>query len=275
MIYDPRSGTRPTGTWVEDAVLLPTDGQDDTDFGWSVALDGDTLAVGISVLLGPLGSVYADVKSGEVWVQQAKLPETPSGIFCWSVAQEGDTLLVGSYSGDEAHAYVRSGSEWTLQHHAHRQHVVAESKAVFTGRTRSLRLSSGATMTPMLTITASQARLTTARQSTTRTRRISTVMKPVTPVMPTLTTTASQMTQTSVTSGPLGAPVNSAGRPLGDDNEDCDLDLADYAAFHGCLSGPGNPPQGTTCRSVFNTDGDFDIDLVDFGSFQRFFTGVP
>jgi hypothetical protein len=38
--------------------------------------------------------------------------------------------------------------------------------------------------------------------------------------------------------GPLGAPVDCQGRPRGDMDEDCDIDLADYAAFAIYFMGP-------------------------------------
>ena len=41
--------------------------------------------------------------------------------------------------------------------------------------------------------------------------------------------------------GPLGAPIDCEGRPRGDMNEDCDIDLADYALFAEHFTGPDWP----------------------------------
>ncbi|MEW5876424.1 MAG: FG-GAP repeat protein [Candidatus Zixiibacteriota bacterium] len=74
--------------------------------------------------------------------------------------------------------------------------------------------------------------------------------------------------------GPIGAPVNSHGRPIGDMDEDCRLDLVDYSSFAACANGPSDPPPWHGCGvQVFDTDGDIDIDLLDFANFQEFFTG--
>lgn len=49
---------------------------------------------------------------------------------------------------------------------------------------------------------------------------------------------------------PLGISVDATGRPLGDLDEDCDVDLDDYALFAANLTGPLGPcgsPNGTAC----------------------------
>lgn len=73
--------------------------------------------------------------------------------------------------------------------------------------------------------------------------------------------------------GPFGAPIKNDGQPIGDNDEDCDLDLIDYQGFVACINGPNTPPQQFGCREVFNVDSDMDIDLVDFANFQHFYTG--
>ncbi|MCH7700521.1 MAG: VCBS repeat-containing protein [Planctomycetes bacterium] len=65
---------------------------------------------------------------------------------------------------------------------------------------------------------------------------------------------------------------NSGTAPvLGDFNDDCHIDLSDYAAFQDCLSGPG------VCAdpgcAVMDFEDDCDVDLDDFARFQRAFTG--
>ncbi|MCK4661134.1 MAG: hypothetical protein KAV82_16560, partial [Phycisphaerae bacterium] len=57
-----------------------------------------------------------------------------------------------------------------------------------------------------------------------------------------------------------------------DFDEDCDVDLVDYAAFQACLNGPNNPPAGG-CAVDADFDDDGDVDLKDFAEFQVAFTG--
>ena len=57
----------------------------------------------------------------------------------------------------------------------------------------------------------------------------------------------------------------------GNFDEDCDVDLDDYAYFTDCLNGP-DEPGGTPlehCLSAFDTNDDGDVDLADFAGIQR------
>jgi hypothetical protein len=121
-----RSGT----TWTQQAQLTASDGAPGDQFGWSVAISGDTAIVG-SVLddvgaNGNQGSAYIFVRSGTTWTQQAQLTAidgAPTDQFGYSVALSGDTAIVGAQSddvggnGDQGSAYVftRSGTSWTQQ----------------------------------------------------------------------------------------------------------------------------------------------------------------
>jgi uncharacterized protein (TIGR03437 family) len=89
-------------------------------FGTSVALCGDTAAVGtcnskgwsMSVGCDGGGAIYVFVRSGSTWSRQAKLvtPDTAKwSNFGQTVALDVDTLASGPY------VYQRSGSTWTLQ----------------------------------------------------------------------------------------------------------------------------------------------------------------
>lgn len=90
-------------------------------FGLSVAVDGDTMAVG-APLSAPAGSTLVFVRSGTSWSQQANLvadyPLTGDG-FGTDVALEGDKLLVGAGLADKltgaAYVFARSGTSWTQQ----------------------------------------------------------------------------------------------------------------------------------------------------------------
>src|SRR5439155_8042475 len=119
-----RSGSE----WIEQARLVPSDHPEGAEFGYSVAIDGDTAVVGAD-RAGPrciaCGAAYVFVRSGDSWTQQAKVtpPMSPvSGYFGKSVAVSGDTIVVGApeaqtpagYTGT-AFVYVRSGTTWTEQ----------------------------------------------------------------------------------------------------------------------------------------------------------------
>lgn len=124
--------TRSGGSWTEQAIVKANaaDAPFD-DFGQSLALDGDTLAVGaISYRRGPsvpqVGRVYVYVRNGTVWTLQATLEADDAGPFMtfgWSVALAGDTLLVGGPGNDNlarpgaVYAFQRSGTTWTQVQH--------------------------------------------------------------------------------------------------------------------------------------------------------------
>jgi hypothetical protein len=103
-------------------------------FGWSVAVSGDTLAVGASLEdTGgqDSGAVYVFRRMGASWVQDAMLKaSTPSAFheFGLHVALDGDTLAVGepgnasvTASPGSIHVFRRSGSTWSLE-----QRIAAE-----------------------------------------------------------------------------------------------------------------------------------------------------
>ncbi|HNQ22058.1 MAG TPA: hypothetical protein PKK06_03090 [Phycisphaerae bacterium] len=60
-------------------------------------------------------------------------------------------------------------------------------------------------------------------------------------------------------------------RMPGDFDDDCNIDVDDYAALPACLTGPGVPIDDDC--TVFDLDFDGDVDLRDMAAFQRAFTG--
>ncbi|WP_428310802.1 GEVED domain-containing protein [Hydrocarboniphaga sp.] len=99
-------------------------------FGYSVALSGDTLLVGVpNDDIGSndqQGSAYVFVLDADNWVQQARLeaPDPSSGDeFGYSVAVSGDTLLVGTPFDDtgsnvnqgSVYVFARTDSGWSQQ----------------------------------------------------------------------------------------------------------------------------------------------------------------
>ncbi|MFH1378513.1 MAG: putative Ig domain-containing protein [Planctomycetota bacterium] len=122
------------------------------EFGWSVAISGDTMVVGANFehsnatgINGDQsndsaensGAAYIFVRTGSIWSQQAYLKASntdASDVFGCSVAISGDTIVVGAYheasnatgiNGDQlnnsaensgaAYVFVRTGSIWTQQ----------------------------------------------------------------------------------------------------------------------------------------------------------------
>jgi hypothetical protein len=126
----PNSGAEVNGLSVSQQAYLKASNSDAFDlFGYSVAIDGDTLAIGAyledSSARGvngnqndestpDAGAVYVFVRTNGIWTQQAYLKasnteiEDPFDInrgddrFGWSVAIDGDTLVVGAYFEDSA-----------------------------------------------------------------------------------------------------------------------------------------------------------------------------
>jgi hypothetical protein len=119
-----RSGS----TWTFEQKLVAVDGADVDFFGISVALSGDTAAVGSALSDTPAakdsGAAYVFVRSGATWSLQQKLvgsDSAQSDLFGAAVAASGDEVVVRASDHDTAagqdvgSAYVfgRSGAVWT------------------------------------------------------------------------------------------------------------------------------------------------------------------
>ncbi len=139
-------------TWSQQAYLKPSNTQGGAFFGISIALSGDTLAVGAegeaSAATGVngvslktatnSGAVYVFTRAGATWSQQAYVKASntrASATFGHSVALSGDTLAVGSplegsgssgINGDQAatpslagvgavYVFTRADTTWSQQ----------------------------------------------------------------------------------------------------------------------------------------------------------------
>lgn len=142
-----RSGT----TWTQQAYLKASNAQGLDQFGRSLALSGDSLAVGAPGEAGfspgvganqgsngaaAAGAVYVFTRAGTTWTQQVYIKAQKPGtgdIFGFSVGLAGDLLVVGTPSDDSsssgvnnpvtnnalqnagaASVYTRAGSTWTF-----------------------------------------------------------------------------------------------------------------------------------------------------------------
>ena len=120
--------TRSGAEWHPPAKLVAADGADGDEFGYSVAVSGDTV-----VVAAPRdddghedsGSVYVFTRSDSGWHEQAKLTAADGAegdLFGISVAISGDTIVVGADLADDkgensgaAYVFTRSGSTWAEQ----------------------------------------------------------------------------------------------------------------------------------------------------------------
>ena len=87
--------TRTAGVWSQQAYVKASNTGSSDQFGYSVALSGDTLAVGAR----GAGTVYVFTRTAGVWSQQASLKASNTMVgdgFGESVALFGDTLTVGA-----------------------------------------------------------------------------------------------------------------------------------------------------------------------------------
>lgn len=113
---------RSGGVWIQQAKMTASDAAANDYFGISVALSGNTALVGSYADNDYTASAYVFVRSGGVWIQQAKLTAsdaTARDFFGYSVAVSGDTAVVGAHSDNQgagsAYIFLRSGNVWTEQ----------------------------------------------------------------------------------------------------------------------------------------------------------------
>jgi len=106
----------------EQAKLAARDGAAYDQFGWSVAVSGDTAVIGAREdddAGSGSGSAYVFVRSAGIWAEQAKLTASDAAAddaFGGSVAILGDTAVVAA-SGDDhysgaVYVFTRSGTNW-------------------------------------------------------------------------------------------------------------------------------------------------------------------
>ena len=103
-----------TGVWSEPVKLIADDGAENDWFGYSVAVDGETIVVGARWHNGKAGAAYVFTKPFTGWAdmtQTAKLTASDGGAFNYfghSVAVGGETIVIGApgYNANTGVAYV-------------------------------------------------------------------------------------------------------------------------------------------------------------------------
>jgi hypothetical protein len=113
--------TRAGATWSKQQQLFASDAVAGDFFGYSVAISGDTIAVGAPWDNSSVGSVYVFTRSGTTWSQQDHLlsPSVTGLGFGYTLAISGDTIVTGMpYDNNEtgsAYVFTRSGDSWSQQ----------------------------------------------------------------------------------------------------------------------------------------------------------------
>ena len=122
---------RSAGVWTQQAKLTASDGAAGDDFGFSVAVSGDTAFIGIHYDDDNgynSGSAYVFVRSGGVWKEQAKLTASDAAggdYFGHSVAVSGDTAVHRGVRGQRRWPRFRLG----VCVRAYGHHLVAGGQA--------------------------------------------------------------------------------------------------------------------------------------------------
>ncbi|MEO9599723.1 FG-GAP repeat protein [Parasphingorhabdus sp.] len=121
---------RIAGIWTERAKLTAADGEAGDLFGISVALYQDTILIGADLndeRATNAGAAYVFVRSGNGWIQQAKLMAedgAETDIFGVRVALYEDTALISARRDDDeimgvdagsAYIFARAGTTWHQQ----------------------------------------------------------------------------------------------------------------------------------------------------------------
>ena len=115
--------TKPASGWATDtetAKLIASDRAEHDEFGYSVAVDGDTVVVGARRDDSSRGSAYLFTKPATGWTDAAGTDKLTAydrsgdDHFGNSVAVDGDTVLVGAVGddNDKGSAYVFGTGEW-------------------------------------------------------------------------------------------------------------------------------------------------------------------
>ena len=120
-----------TGVWSEPVKLIADDGAENDWFGYSVAVDGETIVVGARWHNGKAGAAYVFTRNSmtRVWgndpdpaeihrVETAKLTASDGGAFNYfghSVAVDGETIVIGApgYNANTGVTYVFTRNSMT------------------------------------------------------------------------------------------------------------------------------------------------------------------
>jgi len=115
------------GTWTEQAKLTASDAAAGDNFGWSVAIDGDTAvigAIGADQNGNNSGAAYVFTRSNDAWTEQAKLTASDGAAndgFGRVAIDRGKILISAPRNGDEgsrlaaAYVFTLTNGSWIEQ----------------------------------------------------------------------------------------------------------------------------------------------------------------
>ncbi len=118
---------RTDGVWIQRRKLTASDADQNDEFGWSVAVDGEAVVVGAPRdrhgSRQNAGSAYVFGREGSEWVEREKLTASDAAAnseFGYAVAVDGGRVLVGAPGGhfsppeqvSSAHLFERDGEDW-------------------------------------------------------------------------------------------------------------------------------------------------------------------
>lgn len=127
---------RSAGSWIQQAYLKASNTEANDEFGISVSLSGDILAVGATgedsdatgmvgipnELASSAGAVYIFTRTGSSWSEQAYLKASNASggdLFGTSVSLSGETIAVGAHiegsASGAAYVFTRNETTWSEQ----------------------------------------------------------------------------------------------------------------------------------------------------------------
>ncbi len=104
------------GSWVEEALLVPSDAAHFDHFGWAVAWAGERALVGAPDA-EPGGRVYTFLRSAKGWTEGPVLEPPPGGdvpAFGSALAAESDRLAVGIPGADRVQVLEWEAGGWAV-----------------------------------------------------------------------------------------------------------------------------------------------------------------
>lgn len=110
---------RNNSVWTQQQKLITGNTNSNTHFGWSVAVNGNTLVVGEPDYSNGIATVF--VQTGTMWNQQAYIGSGGGSVdrFGGAVAISNNTIVVGAASKNtnkgEAYVFIPSGTNWLRQ----------------------------------------------------------------------------------------------------------------------------------------------------------------
>ena len=114
--------TRIGSTWVFQQKITSSDAQSGDSFGYSVAIDNNTIIIGAPKWSNPIGSAYFYQRQSTVWLEQSVL-RGDAGHFGFSVALDGNLAVIGAYEDDtnivsgagSAYVFANTDVGWVKQ----------------------------------------------------------------------------------------------------------------------------------------------------------------